>query len=555
MPKPSSLIPALAALVTPALAGPPSADPGSDYFQAGQASYMMVCFGCHQPDGQGVPGAFPPLAGSPWVEGDPARIAKIVLNGLKGPVEVKGKSYNTEMPPQGPLLDDEKLAQVLTFVRNSWGNESEPVTPKFVAQLRAEFGDRVEYWDAEELLAEHPLPDLPPATDPGNPLSGMKYALYEGRWESLPDFSQLSPTKTADLKNNLVDKEVIGKRRDYVAVVYEGEIDVPADGQYTFFTTSDDASRVVVDDTEVARHDGTHPWGEIRTGEITLTKGKHPFRYEWLEYAGQEELYVGWGGPGLAESPLSTNGHPTKGGQRSNPKSGIPLGPDGMAARIYRNFIKDAGPHAIAVGYPGAINIAWDAANMRLALLWRGPFIDAALHWEGRGAGFQSPANPNYLKLANGVPLAHLESLGSPWPTDQERASDELRTSKYIFNGYTLDGNSWPTFRYTFGEISVTDRLAPVPANGQPLEQMATASVGRTLTIGGANGDAPLYFRLARGEIKRAGDTFTIDGTLAITIPPGTSPEPVVRESNGTQELLIEISGPDATIHTTFTVL
>ena len=74
-------------------------------------------------------------------------------------------------------------------------------------------------------------------------------------------------------------------------------------------------------------------------------------------------------------------------------------------ARIYRNFIQDAGPRAIGVGYPGEVNLAWDANHLRPALIWQGPFIDGAKHWTGRGQGFQKPAGFNTLKLPQGHSL------------------------------------------------------------------------------------------------------------------------------------------------------
>src|SRR5690606_9537014 len=79
-------------------------------------------------------------------------------------------------------------------------------------------------------------------------------------------------------------------------------------------------------------------------------------------------------------------------------------------------FIEGAGPRAIGVGYPEKVNLAFDANQLRLALIWQGAFIDASRHWIDRGVGFQPPLGDNVLKLPDGVPLAALTDEAAPWP-------------------------------------------------------------------------------------------------------------------------------------------
>jgi nitrite reductase (NO-forming) len=90
--------------------------------EKGKQVYMGLCFACHQPDGKGLPGAFPPLAGSDFMLADRDRAIRIVLKGLTGPVVVNGQTINSVMPPQEAVLTDAQIADVLTFVYNSWGN-------------------------------------------------------------------------------------------------------------------------------------------------------------------------------------------------------------------------------------------------------------------------------------------------------------------------------------------------------------------------------------------------------------------------------------------------
>ena len=103
------------------------------------ASVYATCGGCHQGNGLGVPGQFPPLAGSEFAKGGTERIARIVLRGLTGPITVKGAGFNTPggMPPQGAAMSDADIANVVTYVRNTWGNEGTMVTKEMVASVRA----------------------------------------------------------------------------------------------------------------------------------------------------------------------------------------------------------------------------------------------------------------------------------------------------------------------------------------------------------------------------------------------------------------------------------
>jgi mono/diheme cytochrome c family protein/glucose/arabinose dehydrogenase len=117
------------------------------------------CMTCHQANGQGLPDAgFPPLAGTKWVVEDPDRLIKLSLKGLMGPIEVRGKTYPGQVPMTafGGLLDDEEIAAVLTYVRNSFGNKASAIQPADVKRVRAEVGDEPILINPEELLKQHP---------------------------------------------------------------------------------------------------------------------------------------------------------------------------------------------------------------------------------------------------------------------------------------------------------------------------------------------------------------------------------------------------------------
>lgn len=136
----------------PVAAGGGADDPVSKAVKEGAIVFATSCSPCHQADGNGVAGQFPPLVGSEWVLAEgPNRIARIVLNGLGGPIQVKGSEYNNAMNGFRDGLDDKQIASVLTFIRNSWGNKASLVTPAEVAAIRGATADRTQGWTVPEL--------------------------------------------------------------------------------------------------------------------------------------------------------------------------------------------------------------------------------------------------------------------------------------------------------------------------------------------------------------------------------------------------------------------
>ena len=104
--------------------------------KAGETLFAGTCSVCHQANGAGLPGVFPPLAKSDWLGADPRKAIAVVLNGMSGPIKVNAQDYNSVMPPMSQLNDDE-IANILTYVANSWGNAGGRVDRADVAKVRA----------------------------------------------------------------------------------------------------------------------------------------------------------------------------------------------------------------------------------------------------------------------------------------------------------------------------------------------------------------------------------------------------------------------------------
>lgn len=117
----------------------------------GGAIFAANCAACHQANGQGLPGVFPPLAGSEWVVGDPKVLANILLHGVSGKIEVAGQSFDGMMPAFAQLSDAE-IAGVLTHIRSTWGNQAEAISADFIASEREAGSARTTPFEGSEAL-------------------------------------------------------------------------------------------------------------------------------------------------------------------------------------------------------------------------------------------------------------------------------------------------------------------------------------------------------------------------------------------------------------------
>jgi len=204
---------------------------------------------------------------------------------------------------------------------------------------------------------------------------------------------------------------------------------------------------------------------------------------------------------------------------------------------IYRNFIEGLSARGIAVGFPEGAHYAWDAEQMNVRLIWHGGFIDASKHWVGRGPGNQSPLGDHVMTLISGQPLAVLDDADQAWPAESSRESG------FEFRGYQLDNEGVPTFRYSWRDLSVIDRLTPLITESAP-----DPSLSRTLEFSAANKAKPpiadLWFRVAAGKtIESQEDGWLLDGAISVKFIRGDAH---VRDVDGGRELLVKLA-PDKT--------
>lgn len=118
----------------------------------GAQLFASRCAACHQANGKGLAGVFPPLAGSPWLNGEPDIALQIVLHGMTGPIDVLGSTYNGAMPAFAGQLSDLELGAVLSYARSSWGNAAEPIDAAAAAAARARTASREQPWNGPQEL-------------------------------------------------------------------------------------------------------------------------------------------------------------------------------------------------------------------------------------------------------------------------------------------------------------------------------------------------------------------------------------------------------------------
>ena len=199
---------------------------------------------------------------------------------------------------------------------------------------------------------------------------------------------------------------------------------------------------------------------------------------------------------------------------------------------VFRTHMIDVGPRAIAIGYPENVHAAFDANTVRLAKIWRGAFFDAKGTWQGRAGQFFGPYGTDVLNLPAGPAFAVLDDIDSPWPA----------TGRYDRNvggrflGYRLDDLGRPALRYRLGDVLIEEAPAPLPGAGG-------ADLVRRFRLAAGGAPRPLFLLLAEGEEIVPGPerTWSVDGTLEVSLASAEDLTPIVRDSQGVRQLLQRI--------------
>lgn len=515
--------------------------------ELGRQTYQ-TCVACHGPDGKGVRAGdllmAPSLHESAFIKSDhPELLTAIILKGIAK----QDNRYVQAMLPLEAILNNEQIAALIAYSTKEFGGTRRNAKPGEVSKWRKEFAGRTSPWkrsDLEEMLAEATTPPF---------LGKLRYSLYEGKWEELPDFSSLQPAKTGTLDDGHISLEPAKDRKGHFGLVFDAEFTIPETGDYLFSLTSDDGSALIIDGETIIGNDGIHPAKTVNMKE-TLQAGLHTMQVQYFEAGGNRTLALSVKGPGkFGTRWLSVEkDEARKAAQSFDP---IPLTARNPGeAIVHRAFLPDAKPRAIGVGYPGAVNLVWDADVLNLAYVYRGDFMDAAPHWNGRGSG-STPLGKDRVKIAHGMPFQILESLDEPWEPfseakikyerdnadPQKEITINVRHPDYQFRGYRLDAKRFPTFRYDYRKLVVTDTFAPDEVDG-------ITSLVRTVKIEG-DPDEHTYFRVAESGPQTVADGWIdVGGNLKLKVE---GAETISRKSGNGNETLVPVA-PGTTLTLTY---
>ncbi|MBI1369271.1 MAG: hypothetical protein GC162_11545 [Planctomycetes bacterium] len=378
-------------------------------------------------------------------------------------------------------------------------------------------------------------------------LGSLHYDYYKGDFKTLPDFSKLTPTGSGQINDGLIDFGVAPVPHEY-ALRFTGTFATPAAGAYDFYLACDDGARVIVDGKTIVEEDGIHPSTKLSSGRVKLAKGDHTVVVEYFENQGERGLYVAYAQPKGPRTALSKWLHPSHGGSNTATKNefvGIPIEPAHGEAVMYREFIAGLSPRGIGVGYPGGVNIGFDADECNMRMVWQGAFMDAKRHWTGRGVGFQPPSGYGVVNVNSGAPLAVLEKDEANWPASKDATHEP--TPGYRFKGYVLDAHRYPTFKYVFGGVSVEDTAQP---GGDAAK--GTASLTRIMKLTSDASVDRLFVRVADcDKIEPTPDgAYMLDGQMRLRVEGVT---PTLRHVGRGDELIAPVSVGGKAVELRFT--
>ncbi|MDF1714266.1 MAG: DUF1592 domain-containing protein [Akkermansiaceae bacterium] len=154
-------------------------------------------------------------------------------------------------------------------------------------------------------------------------IQDLTYRVYDGKWGKLPEFDQLNPIAQGKLPRGYLDLKV-AQRKEYYGIVFEGKINAPTAGEYTLEMASDDGARILINGNKVVEHDGLHGQ-ELRKGKVTLKKGPHDIRVEYLAFGQPNGFRAGWTEPGSNHARLSVDSLRQQNNQKQKKDSLPPL--------------------------------------------------------------------------------------------------------------------------------------------------------------------------------------------------------------------------------------
>lgn len=350
----------------------------------------------------------------------------------------------------------------------------------------------------------------------------VQYEYYAGRYLRVP---KLDTLRGKPVRSGTVERlsSTLSDGRNNYLLVFNGTMRVPEADTYRFRVRWTGQGRLEIDGKPVLE-EGL--WvDDSKTVSVPLTAGEHRFTLLQTKETGWGPKLIGlWvSRPGSHEQQLHAPGSIPD----LDPVPLIEVTP-GREPELVRSFVLRDGQkkvRALNVGDPSGVHYTYDLAQGALLHVWKGPFLNATDLWHERGEPQLASPEGAPLRQSGTCPVAFLADKNAPFP-------DSLDTEKtFVYRGYTLDAARYPTFRYQYNGLTLSDRLEPYEGG---------KGLTRRLKLQGA-GTQPAYCRLAEGTSIRevAPGWYAVDGASYVSVPGGV--KPFIRPGKSGQELILEI--------------
>jgi len=362
-------------------------------------------------------------------------------------------------------------------------------------------------------------------------LNNLSYILYDYPvGDVIPNFDSLKVLKEGTIDSLNVEQATT--QENHFALVFKGDLEVPVDGEYLFHTMIDDGGNLYIDG-ELVVHNQGDPGGGDAYGTVNLTKGKHNFEINYYEEVWANQIQVRYEGPGIYKQFLASDIPARWRNQKPRPPL---LLESKKEPELLRGFVMHGDnkrTHCISVGDPAGLNYSYDLNEGSLLKFWKGAFGDVTNMWQGRGhSQLCNPLNASIEAVAD-APMAKLGNEKSAWP---DALPDDFK-----FEGYDLNENGQPVFKFNNNGAKVTDLIAPSSDNNM---------LTRTMNIQ-PNGSKSLFVRIARAPAikKQANGLYSIDGQYYLQLQEGSGGggdvpgTPIIREADGEMEMLMAVNG------------
>lgn len=348
-------------------------------------------------------------------------------------------------------------------------------------------------------------------------VSNIQYKIYQGDWDHLPSIDTLTATSAGTKEDFDVEMEGL---KDKYAMSFSAQLEVPVAGEYLFETRIDDGGDLFIDGELLIHNDGEPGMGTER-GMITLTEGVHTIDLTYYQDVWGKRLFVFYEGPNIKRQSLGAK--EVTEAPRQGPNK-LVVNPDD-SPELIRSFVNHKGEKRnfpISVGSPLGIHYTFDLEEGTLLHAWRGEFADVTNMWVGRGhSQLLIPGNAS-AQASAGVSVARLDDPKGTWPVGLPAG--------YSIDGYDLDSEGYPIFKYQYEGLQLSDQV--LPTNDGNIE--------RTITIDSGTPQSNQYLRLAAGQIEALeSGWYRIDGAYYIDVE-----EAMVGGAKG-ELLLVPLSGKE----------